>query len=252
MAMRLPSLWQRRPVPPDHRGKTGTSHERCWSYPEQVWRGKNWMTFQLAGFLLNKRSSCRTTARPDYTPEAGRRARQADDERQNRSPSPKCELQSPVCLVSQQLCRLLAGALCSARFRREDHERDRASARGVQARRIKTQTVQPSADTAAMLFWALLASGQINMRKVEVGRRSPQTPSIDRLTSLPDSVPSKCRRSPHAEFQHIKRRHRPAWNCTVLEWRIATQQRFKVVLYLSGVCQHHVLFRESNHDNRSR
>jgi tetratricopeptide (TPR) repeat protein len=34
-------------------------------------------------------------------------------------------------------------------------------------RRIKTQTVLPSADTAAMLFWALLASGQINMRKVE-------------------------------------------------------------------------------------
>ncbi len=34
-------------------------------------------------------------------------------------------------------------------------------------RRIKTQTVLPSADTAAMLFWALLASGQINMRRVD-------------------------------------------------------------------------------------
>jgi putative transposase len=34
-------------------------------------------------------------------------------------------------------------------------------------RRIKTQTVLPCADTAAMLFWALLASGQINMRKVD-------------------------------------------------------------------------------------
>jgi len=34
-------------------------------------------------------------------------------------------------------------------------------------RRIKTQTVLPSADTAAMLFWALLACGQINMRKVD-------------------------------------------------------------------------------------
>ncbi len=33
-------------------------------------------------------------------------------------------------------------------------------------RRIKTQTVLPSADTAAMLFWALLASGQIRMRKI--------------------------------------------------------------------------------------
>jgi putative transposase len=34
-------------------------------------------------------------------------------------------------------------------------------------RRIKTQTVLPSADTAAMLFWALLASGEISMRKVD-------------------------------------------------------------------------------------
>jgi putative transposase len=34
-------------------------------------------------------------------------------------------------------------------------------------RRIKTQTVLPSSDTATMLFWALLASGQIIMRKVD-------------------------------------------------------------------------------------
>jgi putative transposase len=34
-------------------------------------------------------------------------------------------------------------------------------------RRIKTQTVLPSAETAAMLFWGLLASGQISMRKVD-------------------------------------------------------------------------------------
>jgi transposase-like protein len=34
-------------------------------------------------------------------------------------------------------------------------------------RRIKTQTVLPSAETAAMLIWALLASGQISMRKID-------------------------------------------------------------------------------------
>lgn len=34
-------------------------------------------------------------------------------------------------------------------------------------RRIKTQTVLPSAETVPMLFWALLASGQILMRKVD-------------------------------------------------------------------------------------
>jgi len=34
-------------------------------------------------------------------------------------------------------------------------------------RRIKTQTVLPSPETAPMLFWALLAAGQIQMRKVD-------------------------------------------------------------------------------------
>ena len=34
-------------------------------------------------------------------------------------------------------------------------------------RRIKTQTVLPSAETAAMLFWTLMASGQITRRKVD-------------------------------------------------------------------------------------
>ena len=34
-------------------------------------------------------------------------------------------------------------------------------------RRIKTQTMLPCAETAAMMFWALLASGQITMRKVD-------------------------------------------------------------------------------------
>jgi putative transposase len=43
--------------------------------------------------------------------------------------------------------------------------------------RIKTQTVLPSADTAAMLFWALLASGQIIMRKVDGWQTLSQKPS---------------------------------------------------------------------------
>ena len=44
-------------------------------------------------------------------------------------------------------------------------------------RRIKTQTVLPSAETAAMLFWALLASGQIVMRKVDGWPSLSQKPS---------------------------------------------------------------------------
>ena len=50
-------------------------------------------------------------------------------------------------------------------------------------RRIKTQTVLPSADTAAMLFWALLASGQINMRKVD-GWQTLATKHIDQPIDL--------------------------------------------------------------------
>ena len=50
-------------------------------------------------------------------------------------------------------------------------------------RRIKTQTVLPSADTAAMLFWALLASGQINMRKVD-GWHTLATKPIDHPIDL--------------------------------------------------------------------
>jgi len=34
-------------------------------------------------------------------------------------------------------------------------------------RRIKTQTVLPCAETVQMLLWALMASGQIQMRKVD-------------------------------------------------------------------------------------
>ena len=44
-------------------------------------------------------------------------------------------------------------------------------------RRIKTQTVLPSAETAAMLFWALLASGQITMRKVDGWKTLADKPS---------------------------------------------------------------------------
>jgi putative transposase len=50
-------------------------------------------------------------------------------------------------------------------------------------RRIKTQTVLPSAETAAMLFWALLASGQIVMRKVDGWRSLAEKPS-DQIIDL--------------------------------------------------------------------
>src|SRR3954447_17214785 len=57
-------------------------------------------------------------------------------------------------------------------------------------RRIKTQTVLPSAETAAMLFWALLASGQITMRKVDGWPTLAQKPTAQPLTSRPEPIPS--------------------------------------------------------------
>jgi putative transposase len=45
-------------------------------------------------------------------------------------------------------------------------------------RRIKTQTVLSSAETAAMLFWALLASGQITMRKVDGWQTLAEEPIV--------------------------------------------------------------------------
>jgi transposase-like protein len=64
-------------------------------------------------------------------------------------------------------------------------------------RRIKAQTVLPSAETAAMLFWALLASGQITMRKVdgwqtlaECRRHPPQTrPAARRMIQIKPERP---------------------------------------------------------------
>src|ERR1700724_3513708 len=50
-------------------------------------------------------------------------------------------------------------------------------------RRIKTQTVLPSAETAAMLFWALLASGQITMRKVDGWQSLAEKPT-DQIIDL--------------------------------------------------------------------
>jgi putative transposase len=44
-------------------------------------------------------------------------------------------------------------------------------------RRIKTQCALPCAETAAMLFWALLASGQITLRKVDGWQSLAQPPT---------------------------------------------------------------------------
>ncbi len=79
-------------------------------------------------------------------------------------------------------------------------------------RRIKTQTVLPSAETAAMLFWALLASGQITMRKVNGWQALGEelaAPSPSPLTS-PRNRPNyhPAGDTPLSQFPHNSRRHR--------------------------------------------
>jgi hypothetical protein len=96
---------------------------------------------------------------------------------------------------------------------------------GCTKRWIKTQTVLPSADTAAMLFWALLASGQINMRKVD-GWQTLATKPIDQpMDSQPETIPSCYRRSRHTEFQQHPGRHRPASRRVVISRAGTTQQQ---------------------------
>ena len=59
-------------------------------------------------------------------------------------------------------------------------------------RRIKTQTVLPCAETAAMLFWALLASGQITMRKVDGWQTLAEKPD-DQIIDLARDRIASCR-----------------------------------------------------------
>ncbi len=47
-------------------------------------------------------------------------------------------------------------------------------------RRVKTRTVLPCAETVPMLLWALMASGQLSMRKVDASRAFPECPASAR------------------------------------------------------------------------
>jgi hypothetical protein len=96
--------------------------------------------------------------------------------------------------------------------------------------RIKTQTTLSSADTTAMLFWALLASGQINMRKVDGWQTLAISQLISRVTLQPETIPSCYRRSRHAELQPHHGRHRPLWPPLKNEWSVL---KSRVTLYLN-------------------
>jgi putative transposase len=74
-------------------------------------------------------------------------------------------------------------------------------------RRIKTQTVLPSADTAAMLFWRCSPRDRSTCARSMAGRRSPQNPLISRLTSPPETIPSCYPGIRHTEFQPHFGRH---------------------------------------------
>jgi len=67
------------------------------------------------------------------------------------------------------------------------HQCDRTAAWGVQAPDQKTQTLPPQAETAAMLFWALLASDQINRLKVD-GRQTLSATTIGSQSTSPSEL----------------------------------------------------------------
>ena len=77
-------------------------------------------------------------------------------------------------------------------------------------RRIKLQTIPANAETAAMLFLALLASGQITMCKADGWQSLAGKPSghILDLAAWPDSI--IVARSLVIKFQHGPRRQRKA------------------------------------------
>src|SRR6202043_2377778 len=72
-------------------------------------------------------------------------------------------------------------------------------------RRIKTQTVLPSADTAAMLFWRCMLPARSTCARSMVGEVWPQSPSISQLTSQLDPIPSVTRKLRHANFHTTSR-----------------------------------------------
>ncbi|ESW62794.1 hypothetical protein X773_34120 [Mesorhizobium sp. LSJC285A00] len=57
-------------------------------------------------------------------------------------------------------------------------------------RRIKTETVLPLPETAAILFWALMVSDKARCEKSMDGRRCPSSLSIRRLTSPNEPQPT--------------------------------------------------------------
>src|SRR5450755_4387027 len=70
---------------------------------------------------------------------------------------------------------------------RAHHQRDRAAARGVQA------TDNANRANRCNVVLGLLASGQINMRKVDGWKRSPKNLSLSQLTSPPETLSSNSR-----------------------------------------------------------
>jgi hypothetical protein len=88
-----------------------------------------------------------------------------------------------------------AGFLARQSVRQAQHE----SLHEVFKRRIKTQTVLPCAETAAMLFLALLASGQIIMRKLGGWQGLAQKPS-DQIIDFPRAAVDSSRQRSSDSF----------------------------------------------------
>jgi hypothetical protein len=114
---------------------------------------------------------------------------------------------------------------------------------GELRRRIKTQTVLPCAKTVPMLPWALLASGQIQMRKVD-GCETLSQPiepmPLDLAARETDT--SHAQRPPPGNFHSIRdttRQRAPGQSRTAASWRIdSTSQRTPVREWSSSRLTH--------------
>ena len=90
-------------------------------------------------------------------------------------------------------------------------------------RRIKTQTVLPSAETAAMLFWHYLLPGRLPCAKSTVGKHSPRSPPFNALTLLHDAITSSRWRCRCHQFQPTPR-HDPLGRASRLSGRAVLER----------------------------
>ncbi len=105
---------------------------------------------------------------------------------------------------------------------RAHRQRKRAAARGVQAKNQDADRVAFRRHRGHAVLGAACFRSDSTCPKSMDGRHAPQSPSINQLTSSPETIPSCYGRSRHAEFRPLAGHHL-GWRCGGLE---TSRQRF--------------------------